>query len=562
MNGRILELVKKPDLLQINDLELLSAELNKHPYIQSLRALHLLGTHRFQPENYAAQLSLTAAYTTDKKILYQLINSGAQKEHKKEIAAKVPENVKVEEQRLPPFSDVESVVPETPKPVYVNGVLNRILFEGEEDFMERDYEVIDLESTLESGNLVLQKPNVSATVIANIATEPGKEQITQVIPPPKSVDLETQDKENLEELKRESKTQEDYIQEEKIPIVKDQVEDESVLNFHGTQEFMPDVQITPTPAKEISLQKPTSNVNKHEAEMNRLVAEVEAQLKKSKKEKKAADASSNMVENHDINFAETQDFRYSGDDKKTVAPDEEKNTEQPVTTPSPQVEAKFRNEAEVVENQGEKPAWKPMSLSSNTPDALLGQSEKEKTEKGPSVVKEQISSPVREEKAGNAADLPVYNMSFFTQNNSAEPKEEKEIPPILETEAQKDLSEESNVPSFINTWQNWLKIDRDQNAAQEKLEISITEIKNKVIENFIEKEPRISKLKEESDFVIKEKNDDISHLMTQTLANLYTEQKLYSKAIKAYGILSEKHPDKKPLFDAKIKEIKELRQTK
>jgi len=107
-----------------------------------------------------------------------------------------------------------------------------------------------------------------------------------------------------------------------------------------------------------------------------------------------------------------------------------------------------------------------------------------------------------------------------------------------------------------------LKIDRDQNAAQEKLEISITEIKNKVIENFIEKEPRISKLKEESDFVIKEKNDDISHLMTQTLANLYTEQKLYSKAIKAYGILSEKHPDKKPLFDAKIKEIKELRQTK
>lgn len=111
MNGRILELVKKPDLLQINDLELLSAELNKHPYIQSLRALHLLGTHRFQPENYAAQLSLTAAYTTDKKILYQLINSGAQKEHKKEIAAKVPENVKVEEQRLPPFSDVESVVP-------------------------------------------------------------------------------------------------------------------------------------------------------------------------------------------------------------------------------------------------------------------------------------------------------------------------------------------------------------------------------------------------------------------------------------------------------------------
>ena len=62
--------------------------------------------------------------------------------------------------------------------------------------------------------------------------------------------------------------------------------------------------------------------------------------------------------------------------------------------------------------------------------------------------------------------------------------------------------------------------------------------------------------------MIKERNDDISHLMTETLANLYTEQKLYAKAIKAFGILSEKHPDKKPHFDDKIKQIKELRQNK
>ena len=61
MNGRILELVKNPDLFQINDLELLTSEINKHPYIQSLRALHLLGTHRLQPENYANELSVTAA---------------------------------------------------------------------------------------------------------------------------------------------------------------------------------------------------------------------------------------------------------------------------------------------------------------------------------------------------------------------------------------------------------------------------------------------------------------------------------------------------------------------
>ena len=75
-------------------------------------------------------------------------------------------------------------------------------------------------------------------------------------------------------------------------------------------------------------------------------------------------------------------------------------------------------------------------------------------------------------------------------------------------------------------------------------------------------EPKISKLKEDSDFVVKEKSDNISHLMTETLANLYLEQRLYSKAIKAFEILIEKHPDKKAYFAEKIDQIKELRQNK
>lgn len=49
--------------------------------------------------------------------------------------------------------------------------------------------------------------------------------------------------------------------------------------------------------------------------------------------------------------------------------------------------------------------------------------------------------------------------------------------------------------------------------------------------------------------------------MTETLAKLYTEQKLYSKAIKAYETLSEKHPDKKNYFEEKIEEIKEIRKS-
>ena len=161
MNGRILELAKNPELFQIKDLELLNGEIHKHPYIQSLRALYLLGTHRLRPEKYAEELSITAAYTTDKKILYQLINSG---EDLKSSPILATENIAEQEvssdELKSKFTKIESKLIETPKAVFVNGELNRILFEGEEDFLEREIETIDLESTIESGQIVTQKADI------------------------------------------------------------------------------------------------------------------------------------------------------------------------------------------------------------------------------------------------------------------------------------------------------------------------------------------------------------------------------------------------------------------
>ena len=88
MNSRVLELIKNPELFQKQDLEILNSEIKKQPYIQNIRALYLYGIYTHQPENYPKELSTTAAYTTDKKILYQFIN-------KKEIAEKatISENV-------------------------------------------------------------------------------------------------------------------------------------------------------------------------------------------------------------------------------------------------------------------------------------------------------------------------------------------------------------------------------------------------------------------------------------------------------------------------------------
>ncbi len=87
-------------------------------------------------------------------------------------------------------------------------------------------------------------------------------------------------------------------------------------------------------------------------------------------------------------------------------------------------------------------------------------------------------------------------------------------------------------------------------------------IKNKAFETFIETNPKISKMKEESDFIVKERSENISHLMTETLAMLYVQQKLYTKAIGGFQILIEKHPEKTEYFQEKIQEVKNLRSGK
>ena len=92
--------------------------------------------------------------------------------------------------------------------------------------------------------------------------------------------------------------------------------------------------------------------------------------------------------------------------------------------------------------------------------------------------------------------------------------------------------------------------------------VKVIEKKTEIIDKFIEENPKISQLKRRSEFCSKRKNDDISHLMTETLAKLYTEQRLYTKAIKAYEILQNKHPEKAEDFKAKIQEIKDLKQGK
>lgn len=100
------------------------------------------------------------------------------------------------------------------------------------------------------------------------------------------------------------------------------------------------------------------------------------------------------------------------------------------------------------------------------------------------------------------------------------------------------------------------EIDRKKKETQKKFEI---------IDEFLDKNPKISSPREfqasQPQKPLQQK-DTMSHLMTETLANIYMEQHKYDKAIKAYTILRLKYPKKSGYFADRINEIKELKNKK
>ena len=611
MNARILELIKNPEVIQNQDLDLLNSEINKHPYLQNIRALHLIATHQFNIENYQKELSLTAAYTTDKKILYQLINKKTENisvnETAPEPVIEIPK-IKVESTSSV-FEEIKIEPKPTAKPVLVEGVLNRILFEGEEDFLERETAKIDLESTFESGQIVTQKISKEENSNAeNEFSEATKKTDSQIIISKEIINEiekleeiagnisevsfhETQeflqevqidtnkndshqkiivksvDNEDANHLKDSSEIKDDVNKSPEITINETEVgqqeeiiENPSEISFHGSEEFLPEVKIKSNSSESTSYKLPQPKLSKQEEEMQQLIAAVEAKMKASKKE---ITKETDITENSDINFSRTQEFKIEGSNKVEITDQiPEKEIEKEVSSKTEEIDEKTSDfiqktvEIEQIEPKSENSSWKPMQLSIPTPDALIEKKVERNTEN--LISKEKIAENITNQKS---EERPVFNVSFFTpQVSSIETKKEEPIAPEFESKERiQDVNAESNIPVFINTWQNWLKIERKEEVSEQKSLVSKEEVKNNVIEKFIEKEPKISKLKEESDFIVKEKSTNISHLMTETLANLYVEQKLYAKAIKAYEVLIEKHPQKEERFNEKIQEIKDLR---
>ena len=143
------------------------------------------------------------------------------------------------------------------------------------------------------------------------------------------------------------------------------------------------------------------------------------------------------------------------------------------------------------------------------------------------------------------------------------PKTQNEI---VEAELQigKPLHFEKNETHSFSEWLQLSKISPIVREEEEKqLEVS-SELEKKfdLIEKFIELNPKIPQAKDSMSVPanVAKSNEMPSSIMTETLAQIYLEQKKYTKAIQAYDILILKYPEKSSFFADRIKNIKILQQ--
>jgi len=616
METRIIDLIKNPETLRVEDLSLLETEIEKFPYMQSLRAIYLLGVHRFYNEHFPKELAKTAAYTTDKRILYNLINKTNENmaaalaaspfPFKTDLATKTPKIQEVKTEVIPapaeikieektdlvtekqsveisePVSFVEenkneeaqALNNETPSIPDVSpieepqaDILSPEKTETEKteltaaEYIAAEMAKLKSGAATEEPTIAEKEENIETTETIEIISEAEKEEIlVEEVKAEEIWPIEIVEEKEVEvEVEIEAEVETEPVVEEEERFSAEELASPDTFNLRKPKETTIDFYNRKQTGfvEEIPAQK--ENIYSSEKPISEKPAE-----KEEEKETNISFYAQKQAESIEESPAQKEDF-YSA---KTTSESSTENEERETT-----IDFYARKQTSFVE---ETPAQKEDFYSAKTTSESSAEKEKRETtidfyasKKANSDAQEEQTSysPVNiyqkqidtEKEATEVSKNLVQEENISTTEeaaNSEKPEPKAEIETEKVSEVVKPTSN-SNVTSFISTWKSWLKIDRSEIVTP-----SEQDKKAAIIDKFIENNPKISPIKEDVDFIVKEKSNDISHLMTETLAQLYVEQKLYTKSIQAYKILQEKHPEKTEEFEERIEEIKKSRNIK
>lgn len=210
---------------------------------------------------------------------------------------------------------------------------------------------------------------------------------------------------------------------------------------------------------------------------------------------------------------------------------------------------------------------KKTSIYSPSRVALYHYLQKERQEN--SQLEENISEEVEEIHVAENNSSSDETVIFLDDSNSVEWIEETDQDEVeISSNTQEETSE--NITQKALSFNEWLKVANQKKSdfAVEKPQPtspSERDLKFQLIDEFIEKAPKITPVKHldaQPKSIKNETSNEYSDLMTETLAQIYTQQKKYDKAIRAYKILSIKYPEKYDFFQEKIDEIEYLKEHK
>ena len=652
METRIIDLIKNPETLRVEDLSLLETEIEKFPYMQSLRAIYLLGVHRFYNEHFPKELAKTAAYTTDKRILYNLINKTNENmaaalaasafPFKTEFTTKTPalQEIKVEETPVPaeeevventdlvvetqsveisePVSFVEENtneeqqttnnetpsipdVPSVEEPQYSTSSPEKSEYEQKklaiDEYIAAEMAKLKSGTATEEPSIVGKEEDVEPVKAVETINETEKEEIAvEEVKAEEISPVETVEKEVVEiETELVVETEEERFSAEELASPSTfnlKKPKETTIDFYNKKQTS-FVEETPAQKEDFYSAKTTSE-SSTEDETKETTIDFYAQkqtksIEETSVQKEDIYSSEKIAENEErettIDFyarkqtsfveetpAQKEDF-YSA---KTTSESSTENEARETT-----IDFYARKQTESVEESRTQKEnyYSSESLTENetrgtnidfyaSKKTASDTQEEQKSTHSPVDIYQKTIDTENTEK-DEPAEVYKNPVDFYSSQNKPVQEEENvsatedvadsekpETEPVKVTKVVKPASN-SNVTSFISTWKSWLKIDRSEIVTP-----SEQDKKAAIIDKFIENNPKISPIKEDVDFIVKEKSNDISHLMTETLAQLYVEQKLYTKAIQAYKILQEKHPERTEEFEEKIEEIKKSRNIK